>query len=88
MSTDYWMANAELIYWNEQDRWLLGEDQHADWWVPFVPSDIRPYWDRFNKWNPLHWVCYWNSRRRKQVVFLDWDSAETVADETAWSKHD
>lgn len=75
-----------LFTGDEQDQWLLGEDQHADWWVPYAPSDMRPHWDRFNKWNPLHWVCYWNSRRRNQVVFLDWDSAENIADDAAWSK--
>jgi hypothetical protein len=63
----YWMADADYIYWDEKDQWILGEDQNADWWVPYVPADMRPYWDRFNKWHPLHWACYWRSRRRNQV---------------------
>jgi hypothetical protein len=83
---EHWMAKADMIYWDEKDQWILGEDQNGDLWVPFVPSDSRPYWDGFDWWNPLHWVCYWNSRRRKRVVFLDWDTAENIADPTAWSE--
>lgn len=83
----HWMTSANLIYWNEQDRWLLGEDDRADWWVPHVPTDMRPYWDRFCWWNPLHWICYLNSRRRNEVVFLDWETVEhDTADPAAWSR--
>ncbi|MFV8051553.1 MULTISPECIES: hypothetical protein [Mycobacteriaceae] len=84
---EHWMANAELIYWDEEDRWIIGEDDNGDLWVPFVPADMRPCWDRFSRWNPLHWFCYWNSRRRNEMVFLDWDSAANVADDAAWTQH-
>lgn len=83
---EHWMARADLVYWDEQDQWILGEDQHGDWWVPCVPTDMRPHWERFSRWNPLHWVCYWRSRLRGKVVFLDWDAAENEADPAAWSK--
>ncbi len=69
---EYWMANAEYIWWDEQDQWILGEDEHGAWWVPYAPTDMRPYWVRFSKWNPLHWACYWRSRLRNRVVFLEW----------------
>jgi hypothetical protein len=82
-ATDYWMADAEYLSVNDNVRWLIGEDENADWWVPYpdgqgvfsVPAPARaPHtdwqWTRFNRWNPLHWLRYWNSRRRNQVVFL------------------
>lgn len=87
MKTD-WMADAELIYWNEYDQWLLGEDQHGDWWIPYVPVHRAPHWERYNRWNPTHWACYWNSRRRNQIVFLDWDVVATTDDPAAWTKPD
>jgi hypothetical protein len=67
MGTTYWMANAEYIgvCYNTR-QWLIGEDENADWWV--IRHDDS--WIRFNRRNPLHWLCYWNSRRRNQVVFL------------------
>lgn len=80
-----WMAKADLVYWDEQDQWLIGDDNNGDLWVPYVPTDSRPYWDNFCKWNITHWVCYLRSRRLNKVVFLDWDAAENNADPAAWS---
>ena len=51
---EHWMARADLIYWDGEDRWILGEDEHADWWVPCVPTDMHPHWERFSRWNLLH----------------------------------
>lgn len=67
----HWMETAERIQWDEESLWLVGEDDYGDLWVPYVPTDMRPYWDRFCRWNPLHWVCYWNSKRRNEIVWLE-----------------
>lgn len=88
MSDEHWLVTAESIYWDDDDKWIVGEDNNGDLWVPCVPTDMRPYWERFSRWNPLHWLCYWNSRRRGQVIFLDWDTAENVADDAAWTRQD
>lgn len=80
------MSSAEIVYWDEEDQWILGEDQNGVFWVPFVPSDMRPHWEEFSRWNPLHGICYWNSRRKNRVVHLDWDAAQSVADPAAWSR--
>lgn len=68
------MNNYEYVSPDETCGWLVGEDENADLWVPYRRGDIvtrREYgWVRFNRWNPLHWLRFWNSRRRNQVVFL------------------
>lgn len=74
MANEYWMANADYLGVHENVRWLIGEDENAEWWVPYQRADIvtrvQFAWIRFNKWNPRHWFHYWNSRRRNQVAFL------------------
>lgn len=67
-----WMLNAEFVSVTARPRWLIGEDENGDWWVPHHWGDVprRDCWKRFNRRNPLHRMHYWNSRRRNQVVFL------------------
>lgn len=69
----YWMADADYIT-GDVGGWIIGEDENADWWVPYRRADIVTRdeygWVRFNRWNPTHWLRYWNSRRRNQVAFL------------------
>jgi hypothetical protein len=71
---EHWRARAEYLSVGRHVRWLVGEDENADLWVPYRKADVvsrHEYgWVRFNRWNPLHWFCYWNSRRRGEVVFL------------------
>lgn len=69
---EYWMANAEYLSVDDSRPWLIGEDENADWWVPYRGGDTphRDCWRRFNRRNLLDWLHYWNSRRRNQVVFL------------------
>lgn len=74
MANEYWMANAEYVNVNDGPSWLIGEDENAHWWVSYrdgrVPWRTEYLWARFNRYNPLHWLRYWNSKRRNQVVFL------------------
>ena len=70
MANEYWMANAEYI--SVTRRWLIGEDENANWWVPchFRDTIRRDGWRRFHWYNPLDWLHYWHSRLSNQVVFL------------------
>lgn len=71
-TAEYWMANAEYLSADDSRPLLIGEDENADWWVPYRWGDTphRDCWKRFDRRNPLDWLHYWNSRRRNQVVFL------------------
>lgn len=65
-----WTGEADRVYPpKENDRCrLVGECENGHWWVQRGDR----WWVRFSRWNPLHWAWWWNSRRRNQVVFLEW----------------
>lgn len=67
-TAEHWMANAEYLSVIDRRQFLIGEDENADWWVQSRTNVWE--WIRFKRWNPLHWLRYWNSRRLNQVVFL------------------
>lgn len=67
----HWIGDAEYLFCDDpRARWLIGEDTNGEWWIRERPDDM---WRTFNRWNPLHWLRYWTSRRRGQVAFLNDD---------------
>jgi len=65
-----WLENVEWYNKIEPPRWLIGEDDNGD---IYLPSKTREdWWDRpINFKYPSHWIYFLNSRIRNQCVFLE-----------------
>jgi hypothetical protein len=70
-----WMEDCDYRYnlctETNISRYILGQDEDGDIFVPLCwahPEDIyRP----FNRWIPLHWLAYFNSWRRREIATLE-----------------
>jgi hypothetical protein len=62
-----WIGDADRNLY--EGGWLIGEDENGDLFVPRKQADAP--WRRFNERNPLHWLAYFNSRRRGIVAWLE-----------------
>jgi len=64
-----WRSNAELV--SDGDPRILGEDYRGELWVPALCENGKWWWaERFNPWNPRHWIYYLRSRRQGRIAFL------------------
>jgi hypothetical protein len=64
----HWMETAERVC---KEGWLIGEDERGDLYVPHYHSPFGIHYTRFRKRNPLHWLAYWNSWRKSEIVMLE-----------------
>jgi len=76
--SDYWMEDAECTYPYDHSRWIIGQDDGGYLWVPYrrapeAAGHVVYWWRRFQRWNPIDQVKYWNSKRRNELAFLEWD---------------
>lgn len=67
-----WTADAERVS-DCAGIGLLGEADDGEFYVrryqdPWVGIG---WWRRFSPRNPLHWLAYWRSRRRNELVMLE-----------------
>lgn len=68
-SKPHWRHRVEM---DMSDRYLLGEDENGDLWVPTYGVYGTPWWGkRFNPWNPSHWRYWMRSRRKLRLAMLE-----------------
>jgi hypothetical protein len=65
--SQHWICYAERECYH--GGWMIGENEHGDLFVPRRDQGVS--WRRFNQWNPLHWLAYWNSKRRNELAWLE-----------------
>jgi hypothetical protein len=73
-----WMEDCDFVYnvcqhetGGRQSRYILGQDENGDLFVPLSWAHPDELYRPFNKLIPLHWLAYMNSWRRREMATLE-----------------
>lgn len=73
-----WIEDCDYVYnvcqhetGGRPSRYILGQDDNGDLFVPMNWGHPDELYKPFNQWVPLHWLAYLNSRLRKEMATLE-----------------
>lgn len=73
-----WMEECDFVHNicqhetnGPRSRYILGQDENGDLYVPMHWGHPDELYRPFNGWIPLHWLAYFNSWWRREMAELE-----------------